>query len=369
MAECSDRTGYLRRGMRSAMALAGPLLLLLVTGCGVHTEPFTDQQGRVIPGSIAAMERLEIGGVSQSIWFRGRSRSSPALILLHGGPGVSEAALFRHYNAELENHFLVVYWEQRGAGRSYHADMPPESMTIERLLDDLDEVVELVAQRFGQRKVVLLGHSWGTVLGTLYTFRRPEKVAAYVGVAQVSNMAQQRELEYGYAIAEARKRENGEALSELEAIGPPPYRSVDDGLRVGRWTERFGGTFYGDLSTGKLIRAALRTDEANLFDLIRFGQGNRFSLLHLEDEIAQLDLSGRYRSFQVPVFFLLGRHDRHLPSLLAERYFEKIAAPCKRLIWFERSAHNPPFEEPAGFNRVLIERVLPLAAAEAGCPQ
>jgi len=182
---------------------------------------------------------------------------------------------------------LVVYWEQRGTARSFHGDIPPESMTVAQFVRDLDEVVELVRQRFGKEKVVLLGHSWGTVLGTIYA---------------------------------------------------------------------------GTLSTGKLIWATLSTDEANLVDLVQFGRGNRFSLAQLERERTQIKLRDRYRSFNVPILFLLGRYDRYVPAVLAKAYFETIEAPCKRLVWFEESAHNPPFEEPEKFKEVLIKEVLPLVA-------
>ena len=335
-------------------------LLLMITGC-VHTVPFKDAAGRTLPGSIARMETVSIGGISQNIWLRGVSQSSPALIILHGGPGTSESALFRHYNSALEQHFLVVYWEQRGTGRSFHSDIPPASMTIAQFVHDLDEVVEWVRRRFDKDKVVLLGHSWGTVLGTIYASRYPEKVSAYVGVAQIADVPRTRQLSYEFAFSEARKRGNSSALSELKAIGPPPYDSVDEKLTTGKWVERFGGVFHADLSTGKLIWAALNTDEANLIDLVKFGQGNRFSLVALEDEISRLNLSEHYQSFDVPVFFLLGRHDRHVPAILAEQYFGMIKAPHKRLVWFEQSAHNPPFEEPVKFDRVLIEEVLPLS--------
>lgn len=340
----------------------------MTSGC-VHTRAFIDADGRVIPGSVATMETLTIGGVAQSIWFRGVSRTNPPLILLHGGPGASESALFRHYNSALERHFLVVYWEQRGTGRSFHSGIPPESMTIDRFVRDLDEIVEAVRQRFGHNKVVLLGHSWGTVPGTIYAFRRPEKVAAYVGVAQISNVAEQRRLAYEFTLSEARRVGNFKAVSQLEKIGPPPYRSFDDVLRVGTWTERFGGVFHGDLSTGKLIWTAVNTDEANLIDLVKFGQGNRFSLTWLEREISQLDLSARYRSFEVPIFFLLGRYDWHVPAVAAGKYFDEIEAPRKRLVWFEQSAHNPPFEEPDRFNQVLTEQVLPLVRGYTPSPQ
>jgi pimeloyl-ACP methyl ester carboxylesterase len=164
-------SAFFRRSGRRFTAAA---LLLLVAAC-VHTQPFKDAKGHALPGSIAAMEMVPIGGISQSVWLRGISRSNPLLILLHGGPGVSESALFRHFNSGLEQHFLMVYWEQRGTGRSYHADIPPQSMTIRQFLHDLDELVDWARQRFGKDKVVLLGHSWGTVLGTIYACRHPEK--------------------------------------------------------------------------------------------------------------------------------------------------------------------------------------------------
>jgi pimeloyl-ACP methyl ester carboxylesterase len=344
---------------RPFRGFAAAALLLLCAGC-VHTQPFKDAKGHIIPGSIAVMENLPIGGILQSVWLRSTSRSNPALVLLHGGPGASESALFRHFNSELEQHFLVVYWEQRGTGRSYHADIPPHSMTIDQFVRDLDELVDWIRQRFGKDKVVLLGHSWGTVPGTIYAYRHPEKVAAYVGVAQIADAPKSRRMSWEFAMAEARKHGNAKAVSQLQAVGPPPYSSVDEQLAAGKWVEHFGGVFHQGLSTGKLISAALGTDEANLMDLVRFGQGNRFSLVSLEAEISRLNLSADYRSFRVPVFFLLGRYDMNTPAILAKLYFQTIEAPRKQLIWFEKSAHNPPFEEPEKFNRVLIEHVLPL---------
>ena len=174
-------------------------------------------------------------------------------------------------------------------------------------------------------------------------------------------MAQGARLSYEFALAEATKRGYRSAIAELRAIGPS-LDSVDERLGLGKWVERFGGVFHADLSTGRLIWAALGTDEANLIDLVKFGQGNRFSLTRFEGETSQLNLSDCYRFFGVPVFFLLGRYDWHVPAVLAADYFAKIEAPCKRLVWFEQSAHNPPFEEPEKFNQVMIKDVLPLAA-------
>lgn len=331
-------------------------LPLSLSGCGILTKPFVDQNGHIMPGSIATMETVHVGGIAQSIWFRGEDVQKPAIILLHGGPGASESALFRHYDAALEQHFLMVYWEQRGTGRSYHSDIPRDSMTINQLERDLDEVVDLVKHRFGKDKVILLAHSWGTVLGTIYAYKHPEKVAAYVGVGQIANFSEGERLSYEWALTKATERNNRDAIADLQAMSPQP-QSVDDELTKGEWVEKFGGVFYQNLSTWKLIQAALGTDEANLFDLMKFGLGNRFSLESLRPEYTKVDLT-RYGSFKVPIIFFLGRHDWQVPSVLAERYFTTINAPCKRLVWFEESAHNPPYEEPKKFIQAMVDEIL-----------
>jgi pimeloyl-ACP methyl ester carboxylesterase len=328
-----------------------------------HTEPFRDANGDVVPGSIASMETIALGGVEQALLIRGRSTANPVLILLHGGPGVSETALFRAYDAALEDHFVVVYWDQRGAGRSFSSDVPRESMTLDRFAADLDALVDAMRARFGVAKVVLLGHSWGTALGLVYAQRHPEKVAAYVGVAQVASMAEGERLSWQHALDESVRRRDREGERALRELGPPPH-DVDGHLESRRWNERYGGSFHGDLTTADLIRAALGTDEADLGDLVRFGRGNRFSLDAMWPWFRSFDLTPTTR-LEAPVFFALGRHDWQVPAVIAAAYFETIEAPCKLLVWFEESAHNVPFEEPDSFVRWMASSVAPVA--REGC--
>lgn len=305
------------------------------------------------------METATLGGVEQSVWFRGRDSTAPPLIIVHGGPGASEAPLFRRFDAGLEDHFLVVYWEQRGAGRSYHEKIPRSSMTVARFEQDLDELVDVVRSRFHQQRVVLLAHSWGTIVGTRYSHDHPDKVSAYVGVAQIANFAEGERRSYAWAVEQANARDDRKTVRRLREMAPAPS-SVDDELALGKIVERYGGEFRRGLSTGKLIWAALRTDEANVCDLVRFGKGNRFSLEALRPQYSRIDLT-TMRRFEVPVVLMLGRYDWHVPSVLAERWFETIEAPEKRLIWFEQSAHNPPFAEPVEFMQAMTSYVLPLA--------
>jgi pimeloyl-ACP methyl ester carboxylesterase len=145
------------------------------------------------------------------------------LILLHGGPGLSETGLFRYYNAPLEKSFRVVYWDQRGAGKSFDSAIPRSSMTVEQFISDLDELVDVVCARVGATKVALFGHSWGSALGVLYAARFPEKVAAYIGSGQIGDAAAGESASYAFALAEAERRGKRRLLEKLRAIGPPPY--------------------------------------------------------------------------------------------------------------------------------------------------
>ena len=132
------------------------------------TPPFRGPNGEPVRGSIAEISYLRIGGLDQWVMIRGESLANPPLILLHGGPGFSETPLFRHFNVALEKSFTVVYWDQRGAGKSFDRGIPRSSMTVEQFLADLDELVDAVGTRVGQNKVAIFGHSWGSALGVLY---------------------------------------------------------------------------------------------------------------------------------------------------------------------------------------------------------
>src|SRR3954447_1266945 len=139
------------------------------------TPPFRGPHGEVMCGSIAEIAYRRLGGLNQWVMIRGESVANPPLILLHGGPGLSETGLFRHFNAPLEKRFTVVYWDQRGAGKSFDRDIPRSSLTVEQFISDLDELVDAVCKRLGKTRVAIFGHSWGSGLGVLYAARFPRR--------------------------------------------------------------------------------------------------------------------------------------------------------------------------------------------------
>jgi pimeloyl-ACP methyl ester carboxylesterase len=248
-----------------------------------------------------------LGGIDQWVMIRGASLNNPPLIHLHGGPGLSETRLFRHFNSPLEDSFTVVYWDQRGAGKSFARTIPRPSMTVEQFITDLDELVDSVCVRLGRNKVAIFGHSCGSVLGVLYASRFPQKIAAYVGSGQIGDWPAAEAASYRYALAEAQRLDNRKALKDLHAIGPPPYPAT------GVWTERtWLQRFEGQLRPRALWRTgriALGGTESSVFDLPNLVRGFRFSMDAMWTEPAQ---SPRRRADPADARLFLTRPPRSL---------------------------------------------------------
>lgn len=187
-----------------------------------------DRQLRAPNGAnapVAISEYIEKGGARLYFETRGDIMDVPIFLWLHGGPGGAERPLFRYFNSDLERRFLVVYYDQRGAGRSFDPQAPTTSLTIAQHVADLDRLVEHLRSRYGRDRVLLVGHSWGAVLGALYAKANPEKISGLVAVAPVVSFSEQQQREYSYDLAEATRRGDEDALRDLREIGPPPYQT------------------------------------------------------------------------------------------------------------------------------------------------
>jgi proline iminopeptidase len=268
--------------------------------------------------------------------------------------------MWRRLNATLENHFVVVYWTQRGAGRSFHADIDPNSMTLQQFVADLDQLVGHLQAQLHQPKVALVGHSWGTNIGVTYARAHPKKVSALVSIGQIANSVQGEQRSYAFTLAEAKRRNIPEAIADLTAMGPPPY-PLESIMKQRGWLEKFGGgSFHAETSMPLVLLKAYQAREVTWLDGLGFARGAPFSLAALAPQVAKFDWLHTATDFAVPVFIVAGRFDRNTDADLAHDYFNRIHAPSKQFKWFDHSAHSPMLEEPAAFNTFMINTVLPV---------
>jgi pimeloyl-ACP methyl ester carboxylesterase len=326
------------------------------------TAPIVDATGRPLPRSVATLERVQIGGVEQGLLIRGHDVANPVLLYLHGGPGTSEIGMVRTHNMPvLEKHYTVAVWDQRGAGLSYAAREPESGMTVEQFIADTRELTLLLCRRFQQPKIVLVGHSWGSVLGVLTVHRYPELYHAYVGVGQVVDLQEGERLSYAWTLAQALTAGDRRSVARLKAIGPPPYLGK---LRSKLMTQRrilgqYGGEVHGNPRGGMftLLRGLLASSEYSWPDRINVFRGIFANMRSMWPKIVSIDLRLQAPEIGVPVYFLEGRYDHEAPAELAERYLEQLRAPRKTLIWFERSAHFVNTEEADNFNQFFVDRL------------
>ncbi|MEB6550484.1 alpha/beta hydrolase [Heyndrickxia sporothermodurans] len=308
------------------------------------------------PNSIASLEAMTIGGVEQWVLIRGQDRRKPILLWVHGGPGAAQIGFISQYTSEYEKDFLVVNWDQRGAGLSYSKKITEESMTLERMLNDLIELVRKLCARFQQDKVYILGHSWGTVLSYLAIKRHPELFHGYISVSQIVNWKQLEHSSYEQTLQKAKEVGNEKAYTQLIRIGAPPWDKVSSEHIHNHLLQKLGGGVIHKGSFMKLFLLPLfKRPEYHLFDVIKWLKGQWFSKSSLKEEAEAIDLYQDDLSIQIPIAFCNGRYDYTCPGELAEDFYYKLQAPVKKWIWFEQSAHTPMIEEAESFQRFVLD--------------
>lgn len=349
--------------LRIALGLLGTVALAIAVGL-VFREVV---QHRIVSESrisgahgISSLEEVVLGGRPQSILIRAEDARHPVLLFLHGGPGGPLMYEARLFGRELEKHFVVVHWDQRGAGKSYRSDIEAAEMTIAQFKRDAVELIQLLRHRFGVDRVYLVGHSWGTILGALVAHEHPELLWAYVGAAQVVDIRRNEEISYDAAVSLARRAGNQQALEELARI-KPPYDSIQELTVQRQWLWHLLTQEQGNESgagTDKALLRLLGSPEYSLLDVWRTLRGLFWTLEVMWDELKTVDLVRQVPRIDVPVYLFLGRHDRQVPAELAEAWMAHLQAPRKEIIWFEHSAHDMYLDEPQRFQEVLIEKLL-----------
>ena len=325
------------------------------------TPPITDSQGNVLPQSIAALEKVQIGGMEQWLLIRGHDMANPVLLWLHGGPGAAQIPIARHYNGVLEEDFIVVHWDQRGAGKSNSRGFDEQSMNIEQFISDTHELTQYLKERFNQEQIFLVGHSWGSQLGIMVAQNYPKDYHAFVGVSQPVDSARGNEIAYTWLREHLEESGNTKELRSLEELGLPPYIDHQTYVKFAQMITSAGGGL--DVGMGGLASIALRASEYRAVDYITWLQGSVRGSGPMWEEARDFNMFRDVPQIMVPIYFFSGALDYNTPLTLVEEYYADLDAHYgKQLVRFENSAHAPFMAEPEKFNRELVrvkEETLP----------
>lgn len=309
--------------------------------------------------SIAEIVQIEAQGRSQYLIIRGANKSSPLLLVIHGGPGTPLTPLMRKHNAELEKDFVVVYWEQAGAGKSFVPFMELRPFTLERYVEEAKTVSEYLLSRSNRENLIVMGHSWGSLIGLSTAHKYPHLFRVFIGVGQNIDLVRQEALAYEFTLNEARKNADQEALAILQKMGPPKkgrYKGGEDSIRA----QRSLLAFYNGDSTRYNIEeayteAVIRCAEYSWLEKSLFSWAISQSLEAAEKDIEPFNVFDSVPNLRIPVFFISGRRDANAALELVREYAEYLKAPHKELIVLEDSAHYPMLDQPSEFRKALLK--------------
>ena len=315
------------------------------------------------PKGIDESSYVTLGGIAQWVTIRGEDRDNPVVLFLHGGPGdVTNPWSFALF-APWEKQFTLVQWDERGAGRTLRKNGPgiAPTITVDRMVQDGIELAEYLRKHLHKEKIILLGHSFGSILGLKMARAKPEFFYAYVGTGQVADLpVKNYAATYEALLKKAQALGNQRAIEELSRTGPPPYQS-GEGYRVQwKWANAFEGANEFLYST---LGLALVAPGYSVQDINDSGDGQMLSADRLVPQTQSIGPGELGLEFSIPIFVFQGEEDFTTSTALARHYMESIKAPHKEFVAIQGGGHFAVFMHSAQFLGELVARVLPLTLA------
>lgn len=317
------------------------------------------------PNGIELLEEVPVGDTRQWVSVRGKDRRNPVLLFIHGGPGTPMMPMAWAYQTPWEDFFTVVQWDQRGIGKnaaSAEREALTPTLSAAQVLDDAEAVTAWVRTRLQADKVIVMGYSYGSLIGMALAQRRPEWVHAYVGAGQMAPGTNSEAVIYNRLLQLAGIDGNSQALTELRTIAPYPRegQTMADMLVVRRWARKYNGGWYGKPDFELLFSLPDWAPEYTDADLAAQQAASQwFSRTVMRNPLGREPEA--WLTMPVPVVVLQGKHDLHTPYESAKAFVDRVKAPSVRFITLEHSGHVPMLEEQGRFLLALIQNVLPLA--------
>ena len=160
---------------------------------------------------------FNIGGIKQYVRIKGNDRSKPLLLFLHGGPGSSLMQKIDKVSGRLQQHFVVVHWDQRETGETLRLNKTNQPLTLELFHNDTHELIASLLRTFRRPKLYLIGYSWGSGLGFYMADKYPELLYAYIPVSPVIDQLRSDSI----SLAMLKKEMGSSARKELSIVRIP----------------------------------------------------------------------------------------------------------------------------------------------------
>ncbi|WP_106320626.1 alpha/beta fold hydrolase [Actinoplanes italicus] len=330
-------TRFRRIAGRITAGLAAAVTLVVAVAVAVPART------PAIPGGVAELARVGDLGVM----IRGRSPELPVLLYVPGPPGGSETGTMRERVSGLEEHFVVATLDRRGGGASARGLGRDAPVTVDTEVADILAVTDHLRRRFGQDRIVLAGHSGGSIPAVLTAYRHPERFRAYVGTGQAVDLRASDQIFYTDILAWARAEGRDGVVSQLERQGPPPWPRAYDYETF----QLYGTQAYGlpeppiDLAVSEydlMRKAHFMTTMLDTWDA-------------LYPRMQDVDLHRDVPALSIPAYFVQGGREMRGLAVEFTSWYAALRSPDKRLVTFPEAGHRPMAEDPDRFVATLAE--------------
>lgn len=343
----------IKRKMLIPFIILGIIVLLFVLTIAIFRTYHSYKAKIDTENAIQESAYVEIGGIEQYLQIRGEDSENPVILWIHGGPGFPLTYLDYYYQTGLEKDYTIVCWEQRGCGRTYYRNESNDKMNIEQMLADTDEIIDYLRKRFKREKIIIIGQSWGTVLGMNYIHIHPEKAAAYIGVGQITNFSQGKIYAAECAIKKAIENGNNKdadlleygmkQLTETDNIEKLDVKSLEEMIAISIKYLKSDG----EMSGFEQIFLALTSPEMSWNDAKWFlfasntqniisSQSNLVDYMYFQFDVMDFD-----NEYDIPICFIQGDSDWITPTDMVADYYSTVFSKQKEMIIINNAGHTP----------------------------
>lgn len=358
------------------IALLAILILVIRVYSGDSQSPFKDEAGNVLPNSMALKEDKEINGVPQRLVIRGTDINNPVLLRVHGGPGSNHNPGFSQMTGtDLEDIFVVCYWDQRGSGPAYTTETPDSTITLAQIVEDGIAVSTYLKERFKKDKIYLEGYSWGTTVGAFMAQKRPDLFHAYIGIGQMGDQLLSEQINYDFGLQKSIEANDTVSIRKLKAIGRPPYATNEEMIEAVHVARPIGRKYLPRPQFDNKEEKGEEEGEGELASMMKFLMNDNISFkmkkgIFIKEKLnspgfrlmwptcTNINLMRDVPEWQIPVYILQGEHDYSTEVSVAKAYFDSLNAPIKKWYTFEDAWHIPIFQDPQKYRAIMETEVL-----------
>ena len=308
---------------------------------------------RTPDGGINEDMYVDINGTKQWISIYGQDINNPVLLYLHGGPGASTSTYDYAFTRKWSDAYTVVTWDQRNCGKSYSDEQNNTELTYELLMSDGIEMTRFIIDRLGKDKITILGHSWGTYLGSNLVLEYPEYYDCYIGTGQLVDLYQN---EIAFKEQAAKWVENDDKEKQLIDKLTVGDFSMDYFAARNELMEKYGYDLFADGTDYNIVTAQVFNPYYSIIDFWEYINSDltAYQKFPNTNEFGKFSLVGK-TDYQVPFYNINGDKDYQTNYLIAQEYFETINAPHKKLYIMKDTTHGLLESKSEEFSEILHE--------------